>query len=448
MFELFMWQEYINNTSEKFDSLKVFFVENDTLKNGKNIYEIINTGIVSKDLLQKDLDAYRDEFSPIIERYLSKPNKSNEKSICEWLSSTNNLFMEIKRPWHNNSMSTYTNDEWNKLSIDLKKFENSFIPEYYVEIKKIADERKFYQENYYKWEEPLAIIDFSHNSQIIILDPNEKKGVKFLCREPSSTGLFLAGTYPGFEWNNANKIAGIVGGDWGISINLSSNQQEDTECYSVKKIGYEHKVLTSSSLKFSNGVGTVTHTFTPKAEYDKDMTLNTLVKFKILNDTLFEFNTKSNLWEVVYWASTNNPGFKKGLTRELKLIPGLTRTAYVIGDKNTVPGSKALGFGIGDKTKVLLMYYISNNYLAMVDAVAVLKLGDEALFKEQENKRLEQDVKKCSYCGNEYTGKTHLATYDDEKYQCGEKEVSNYKEFNKIFCTAKCALEYCRRTQY
>jgi hypothetical protein len=116
------------------------------LKNGKNIYEIINTGIVSKDLLQKDLDAYRDEFSPIIERYLSKPNKSNEKSICEWLSSTNNLFMEIKRPWHNNSMSTYTNDEWNKLSIDLKKFENSFIPEYYVEIKKIADERKFYQE--------------------------------------------------------------------------------------------------------------------------------------------------------------------------------------------------------------------------------------------------------------------------------------------------------------
>jgi antitoxin component YwqK of YwqJK toxin-antitoxin module len=68
--------------------------------------------------------------------------------------------------------------------------------------------------------------------------------------------------------------------------------------------------------------------------------------------------------------------------------------------------------------------------------------------KQQENKRLEEAVKKCSYCGKDYTGKTHLATYDDKKYQCDEYEVSNYKEWTKIFCSAKCALEYCRKTKY
>jgi hypothetical protein len=446
LFDLMLWREYVIYTSDKFESLQDYFVDSDTLKNGKKILQLISNGKIQKEKLLINIAKYESEFNSLMEAYLSKPNSKNEKNICQWLATQTSLFFEIKRPWFISASSAYTSEEWQKLPIELKLFENSFIPDYYSELKKIADERKFYKENFSKWEEPLAIVDQIHNQQIIILDPNEKKGVKFLCREPVSTGLFLAGTQPGFDWNKANKIAGIVGGDWGISVNLSSNQKEGTECYTVKKVGYDYKVVTTSSLKFSNGEGSINHTFQPKAEYDREMGINKTVKFKIQNDTLFEL--KSNSWEVVYWASSNNPGFKKGLTREFTLMPGLTRTAYVIGDKNTLPGSKAIALGIGDKTKILLMYYIANNFLDNVAAFELLKTGDEALFIQQENKRLEQAVKKCTYCGKDYSGKTHLATYDEKKYQCDEYEVSNYKEWTKIFCSAKCALDYCRKTKY
>jgi hypothetical protein len=173
------------------------------------------------------------------------------------------------------------------------------------------------------------------------------------------------------------------------------------------------------------------------------MEINTEIRLKIQNDTLFE-KVKDN-WEVVYWASSNNPEFKN-LAKEVKLREGYSRNAFVIGDKNTTPKSKARALGIGDKHKTLLMLYIANDFLKNVAAFEILRTGDAVLYKEQVYKQLEEDEKTCSYCGSIYTGITHLATYDKANYQCGEREVSNYKEHNKIFCSAKCALEYCRKT--
>jgi hypothetical protein len=459
--KLFIWESYLLNIKEQYKSDKLYIDDKDTLKNGWKIVETINIGLSAADSLLKTVNEYKVEFIPLFEIYDRKTNKKNLNALCSWLELHETFMFKFKPVWSENKIPNstygkaynffYKDNVWNNLPEKFKVYFNSLIVNE-EEIENLVKGRKYNQESFTKWENPLAVFD-NINKQVIIFDPKEKAeidpdlrgGTKFLTIHGNSVDLFLTGDQFGLDWKESKKVAEVKGGDWGLSKNVSSNQKEGTEAYIISRPLYEFndKTIKTSVLKFSNGEGSITHSFKPKANYDKDMEINTEIRLKIQNDTLFE-KVKDN-WEVVYWASSNNPEFKN-LAKEVKLREGYSRNAFVIGDKNTTPKSKARALGIGDKHKTLLMLYIANDFLKNVAAFEILRTGDAVLYKEQVYKQLEEDEKTCSYCGSIYTGITHLATYDKANYQCGEREVSNYKEHNKIFCSAKCALEYCRKT--
>jgi hypothetical protein len=324
------------------------------------------------------------------------------------------------------SPEIYSDEEWNLLPGSFHNFENTLRANR-VEINNLIEERLFLQKRLRELKEPTLV---TNNKTILIRSADEC--AKKITEQLNSVDLFYTGEYrPSYKRTlNNDYFAYIVGKWWNCTPN---NITDDAYC--VLNNRFNNQLFKTTILRFKENKGTITQNFVAKASYDKDMNINKTIEFKVVNDTLSEL--RNGKWESLYWSDNK--------TESRTIIQGLEGNFYRITKKDS---EKSIASATGDKTKALVLCYIYYDFQEKANNLEILKLGDEELYNGQSNLRFEKESKTCSYCGSKYTGKTHIAKYNKNNYTCSEIEVSNYTTYNKIFCTAKCALEYCKKTNY
>jgi hypothetical protein len=399
--------------------------------------QITNLNIKFKENILK----YENEFTPLLKKvYTPLSNKKREiayDSLCNWLNKQDMYVMEIAKKIRMTQMysewNAFTTNNWHgdwidKLPEDIKNYHTNLEVLFSTYMINIKEKAEFNRKNFKNSTNQIAILE----EDKVILMHREEKGFFTIRKTPKSTTMFLTGDQKDFNWNKSESLAALTGKDW--------QNTTQTTVGTIAAIYSNQKLLEDSHIEFTAGQGKFNMKFKPTTEQLKNEAIDQIVEFKISNDTLYQ--KIKNKWKLLYYTSEK-------FTKEFSIGKDMSKNAYIICDETfSENDSKNRIYAIGDKSKVLLMYYISKNYYDLIQGIENLKAGEVLLLIKTNAEAFFNSEKSCDYCERKYTGYSHISLYDKKTYTCNEEKVKSSLYTNKFFCSAKCALEYCKKTNY
>jgi hypothetical protein len=442
LLKLYEIKSFINYVDNKIIEESKYFTSKDSLTYLKKTFSILdcmNQITVVNQKFRENIIKYENEFTPLLKKVYT-PSSSKKvqvayDSLCNWLSKQDMYVMEIAKKismtQKYSDWNAFTKNNWNrdwidKLPDEIKNYHFNLEILFSTYMINRIEKSDYNRKNFRNSTNQTAIFD---GENVILMRP--QKSFFEIKKTQKSTEIFLTGDQKDYNWNSSETIAYIGGKDW----NTESSVGTIAVIYNNKS----GELLEDSRIEFTAGQGKFNMKFKPITEQYKNAALDQIVEFKISNDTLYQ--RVKNKWKLLYYTSEK-------FAKEFSIGVDMSKSAYIICDETfSENDSKNRIYAIGEKSKVLLMYYISKNFYDLIQGIETLKTADASQVIKNNEEAFFNSEKSCYYCETKYTGYSHISSYNKKNYTCNEEKV-RLPRYGKYFCSAKCALEYCKKTNY